>query len=345
MRSHIRTAVVLALAVVLLALFLRNVDISGVVNEIVHAQPGWLALSLASMFLNLAIRSYRWQYLLEPLGSANFGDSFRATAVGFAARSILPAAAGELVRPYFLSRHVAMSATGAFATIVIERLLDMVTILILLASYVFVFGSQLGDASSPILTAVKWAGVTAGALSIAALVVLFVLAGHPARIREFFARLERVMPSSLAGVVARVAEKFAIGLSAIRSPERLLATLGWSFPLWLSIALGIWAAAEAFRLNVPFTGSFLLIALLTVGVTIPTPGAVGGFHEAFRVGATTFFDAPNAAAVGAAIVLHAMSIGPALLLGLFFAAQEGLNLTGLRRLADQAESGKSSIGS
>ena len=56
--------------------------------------------------------------------------------------------------------------------------------------------------------------------------------------------------------------------------------------------------------GVPFTGSFLLIALLVVGVAVPTPGAVGGFHEAFRLGATMFFGAPDDAAVGAAIVLH-----------------------------------------
>ena len=66
----------------------------------------------------------------------------------------------------------------------------------------------------------------------------------------------------------------------------------------------------AFRLAVPFTGSFLLIALLVVGVAVPTPGAVGGFHEAFRLGATAFFGAPDDAAVGAAIVLHAFSIVP-----------------------------------
>ena len=69
---------------------------------------------------------------------------------------------------------------------------------------------------------------------------------------------------------------------------------------------------------------------------MPTPGAVGGFHEAFRVGATMFFGAPDDAAVGAAIVLHLFSIGPSLLLGLFFAAQEGLNVAGMRQLADQA---------
>ena len=147
------------------------------------------------------------------------------------------------------------------------------------------------------------------------------------------------MPSAFAGMIARIAEKFATGLGAIRRPGRLLVALAWSYPLWLSIALGIWAASMAFRFAVPFTGSFLLLAFLAIGVAVPTPGAVGGFHEAFRLGATMFYGAPDDAAVGAAIVLHIFSIGPALLLGLFFAAQEGLNLAAMRRLADQAEQG------
>jgi uncharacterized membrane protein YbhN (UPF0104 family) len=87
----------------------------------------------------------------------------------------------------------------------------------------------------------------------------------------------------------------------------------------------------------PFTGSFLLLALLVLGVAVPTPGAVGGFHEAFRIGATMFYAVPQDDAVAAAIVLHLFSILPALVLGLFFAAQEGLNVGGMRRLADQAE--------
>ena len=72
-------------------------------------------------------------------------------------------------------------------------------------------------------------------------------------------------------------------------------------------------------------------------MAVPTPGAVGGFHEAFRFGATTFFAASDDAAVGAAIVLHAFTIGPSLLLGLVFAAQEGLNIASMQQLADHAE--------
>ena len=339
MRSHVRTIVVLALAGALLAVFLYHVDVRRVGHEIANARPEWLALSLASMFVNLAIRALRWQYLLEPLGATSFANAFRATAVGFAASSLLPARAGEVIRPYFLARqeqhHQRMSATGAFATIVLERLLDIVTVLVLLASYVFVFGRDLGAVNPVAFAWLKWIGAVAAAGALAALLVLFVLAGDPERLGRALNRLTQVMPS-FAALVARIAEKFARGLGAIRRPGRLAVALIWSFPLWLSIAVGIWAVAVAFRLAVPFTGSFLVIAFLVLGVAVPTPGAIGGFHAAFRYSATAFFGAADDAAVGAAIVLHLFSVGPSLLLGIFFAAQVGLNVSGMRRLADQA---------
>lgn len=340
MRSHFRTIVVLALAFALLGVFLYKVDVRGVTGEIIRARPDWLALSLATMFINLAIRAWRWQYLLEPLGHTSFANAFRATAVGFAASSVLPARAGEVIRPYFLARHERMSATGAFATIVLERLLDTVAVLVLLASYVFIFGRDLDASNQVAFTAVKWAGGTAAVGAFVALAVLFFLAKDPARLGQTLTRLGQVLPSALAGLLGRIGEKFAKGLGAIRRPSRLLGALVWSFPLWLCIGLGIWAVTMAFRLPVPFTGSFLLIALLVIGVAVPTPGAVGGFHEMFRFGLTMFFGVSNTAAVGSAIVLHALSIGPALLLGLLFAGQEGLNLAGMRQLADQVEPGR-----
>ena len=187
---------------------------------------------------------------------------------------------------------------------------------------------------------VKWAGASAGAVSIAALVVLFVLAGDPERLGRAMTRLEQVLPSTLAGLIARSRREVrarprrdsASGPSARRARVVVPAL---AVDRARHLVGGAWRSSFA----IPFTGSFLLIALLTLGVAVPTPGAVGGFHEAFRVGATMFYGAPDDAAVGAAIVLHLFSIGPSLLLGLFFAAQEGLNLGSMQRLADQAEQG------
>jgi glycosyltransferase 2 family protein len=343
MRPHFRTFVVLALVAGLLGVFLHNVNLRRVAAEIVRAQPYWLALSLATMLVNLTIRARRWQYLLEPLGATSFGNAFRATAVGFAASSVLPARAGEVIRPYFLARHERMSATGAFATIILERLLDLVTVLVLLAAFVFVFGQGVATGNPTLFAAVKWAGALATVISLAALVVLFMLAGNPEGLTSAMRRFERTRPSALAGMISRVVQKFARGLGTIRRPGRLFVALAWSFPLWLSIDVGIWAIAVAFGFNVPFTGSFLIVPLLTLGVLVPTPGAIGGFHEAFRLGVTVFYGVPDDAAVAAALVLHALSVGPALLLGLFFAARAGLNISGLRQIADRAEEGRANV--
>src|SRR5215510_4427466 len=205
MRSRIRTVVVLALAVGLVAWFLHNVDLRSVAADIVRAKPEWLLLSLATMFVNLALRAWRWKYLLEPLGHTSFGSAFRATAVGFAASTVLPARAGEVIRPYFLARQTKysdqgqMSATGAFATIIVERLLDLITVLVLLALYVFVFDRDLITTNPVAVVWLKWIGATAGAGSLATLVVLFLMAGDPERIGRTLTRLEHVAPSRLAG--------------------------------------------------------------------------------------------------------------------------------------------------
>jgi uncharacterized protein (TIRG00374 family) len=338
MRSRLRTVIVLGIAAVLIGLFFYNVDLRGVAREIVRAHPGWLLFSLATMFVNLAIRAWRWQYLLQPLGMPSFLNAFKATVVGFAASAILPARAGEVIRPYFLSRRERMSATGAFATVILERVLDMLTVAVMLGVYLLVAPDELARADKVAVDAITWAGGTATVVAIAALGFLFVLAGNPVRLGKTLARLEQVLPSRLAGLLARVAEKFATGLAVIRRPGRLMVSLALSIPLWLSIAAGVWACAVAFRLPVSFLGSFLIIALLVIGVAVPTPGAVGGFHWAFRYGVTTFFAAANDAAVGAAILLHALTIGSQLFLGLVFAAEEGLSFSGMKQLADQAES-------
>ena len=340
MRTPWRTVLVLVLGGALVALFLRHVDLRRAATEILHARPEWLVVAFATGFLNLAIRSYRWQYLLRPLGHTGFRNVFRATAVGFAASTLLPARAGEVIRPYFLARTSAddqrVSATGAFATIVLERLLDVITVLALVSSYVFVFGHDAAQANPTAFQWLTWIVATAALGSVAALLVLYGLAADPDRLGRATARIARMMPS-VAAMLARLVEQFARGLAVVRRPGRLLVALGWSFPLWLTIAVGIWAIASAFRLPVPFTGTFVVLALLVLGVAVPTPGAVGGFHAAFRYSATTFFAAPDAAAVGAAFVAHLFSVAPSLLLGLLFAAQSGVNLVAMRDLTQRAD--------
>jgi uncharacterized membrane protein YbhN (UPF0104 family) len=96
---------------------------------------------------------------------------------------------------------------------------------------------------------------------------------------------------------------------------------------------------SAFGIDIPYTGSFLIIALLVVGVSVPTPGGVGGFEAAVQIGLTSFYGVPNDRAVGAALVLHAVSLLPTVVLGFLFLVQDGLGFGGMRNLAHAAVEG------
>ena len=168
-------------------------------------------------------------------------------------------------------------------------------------------------------------------VAIGTLVLMYFMAGHPDRLHAWLLKAERVLPARIAGVIARLARTFAEGFAVVRSPLRMFAALGWSLVLWMVIATGLWAVAVGFGIDMPFTGAWLMLAPLVVGVAVPTPGGVGGFHEAFRIGATSFFGADNDTAVGAAIVLHAISVLPVVIVGLLFIIQDGLKIGGLAR--------------
>ena len=333
MPSRARTVLILLLTVGLLGYFLRNADMAQVWAEIRRARPGLLAGAVLITGLTYVLRAVRWQYVLAPLGETHFSNAFRATVIGFAASFLLPARAGEVIRPLLLARREGLPATATFATIILERLMDMVTVLLLFAVFVLTADPATMSAHPAHLARVKAGGLLAAAVAVVALAVAFMAAGHPERLGRWALRIERVLPAKLARMVATFVESFTQGLGVMRQPRRLLVSLGLSIPLWLSIAAGIWLTSLAFHITLPYVGSFLVMTILVVGVAMPTPGAVGGFHAAYQIGVQSFFGAPDDRAIGAAIVLHAVSFLPVTLLGLFFMARDGLSLSRAQALA------------
>ncbi len=333
MRGHLRTLVVVLVAVGLLALFLRNTDLREVGREFARARLDLVLASLAVTGLTYVLRAARWQYLLLPIGHVRLANALRTTIIGFAATALLPARAGEVLRPYLLARKEGLSATATFATVIVERVLDTLTVVLLFASYLLFFDTGMAAADAVTFRQIQWGGAAAAAACVVLLGGVFFLAGHPATLERLTLGLSKVLPERFSGRASRLVQTFAEGLSIVRSPARLVTAVALSLPLWLSIAIGIWLVTRAFHIDMPFTGSFVIVALLVVGVAVPTPGAVGGFHYFYKLGATAFFAATPDRAVGAALVLHAVSFVPVAIVGLILLAQEGLCLSRLGSLS------------
>jgi len=203
----------------------------------------------------------------------------------------------------------------------------------LLGLFLLLFDPGFGARDPDSFSAVRAGGASAALAALAFLVLLAVLAGHPDWLARLAERVERWLPARAAGGVERAVRRFTQGLAIVRQPRRLLAALGLSIPLWLLIAFGIWCAALAFHMTVPFTGSFLIIAFLVVGVSVPTPGAIGGFHAAFQVAATRFYGVPNDRAVGRPSCCTRCRSCPVVLLGGAFMLHDGLSVARMRELA------------
>lgn len=340
MRSHLRAALVLILTVGLLAYFLRGVNLGEVWEKTREADARLLALGVCVTMMTYALRAFRWQYLLAPIGPTRFSTAFQTTVIGFAASFLLPARAGEVLRPYLLARRENLPPTSAFATIILERLLDLITVLLLFGAFVVAVDPASLSGDPAMYAKVKAGGLLAAGASLAGFLVFYFLAGHPETLGAWALKIERVLPAKLARTVASLVESFAQGLVIMRRPAHLLGSLALSFPLWLSIALGIWVTSRAFHMTFGYMGSFLVMTLLVVGVAVPTPGQVGGFHTAYKIAVMTFFGAPEATAVGAAIVLHAISNLPVTLLALIFMAREGLSFGRMRALAEDGKTGR-----
>ncbi len=329
----LRTAIVSLVSVGLLWWFLRDADLSDIWAEVQAADPGRMFLGFGLVAATYWARAVRWQRLLAPLGHPRFRSIFRATIIGFAALGVLPARAGDVLRPYLLARQEGLPVTAVFATIVMERIFDLVAVLALLAVYVFGFADTT-TMSPRAWRSIEASAAVAAAVAVALLITVWAMAAHPERLARVTAWCTSALPARLGSRIATAVEHFGAGLSVARSPRQFFAALGWSLPVWILGAAEVWAVTTAFGMTLPFTGSFLIQALLVIGVAVPTPGGVGSFHEAYRFGMTSFFGAPNARAVAAAIVVHALAFVPVVILGMVFMAQDGLTLGRLRSMAE-----------
>src|SRR5205809_1046740 len=133
MTGYLKHLSILLVTVALIALFLRQADMSAVGRELARAHLGGVLIALLASVGTFICRTFRWQYLLLPSGRVPFGPAFRATVIGFGANAMLPGRVGEVLRPYLLARKTGLDPTATLATIVLERALDIITLLLLFA--------------------------------------------------------------------------------------------------------------------------------------------------------------------------------------------------------------------
>jgi uncharacterized protein (TIRG00374 family) len=269
--------------------------------------------------------------MLRPVGRVPFSPAFRATSIGFAANTVLPARAGEVLRPALLARERSLPFAALLASILFERVLDA------LAQLVF-FGIALAGPDAGRMGSLGSGRVRILALAVAAVAVtmaLFAVAWRSTTERAVD-RIFRILPERIRPAANRIAHTFLDGFASLKTPRLALLVASGSIAMWLVINVQIYCVMRAFGLELPISAAYVVTTAAVLGLVVPTPGGVGGYHAAVQFALTDVFQVPIATATGVALIAHAVSFVPISIIGFGLFAASPVRREGLSELAKPA---------
>lgn len=304
---------------------LRDVSFPEMMQHLRRAHLGWLAAAAAAATGTFALRALRWRVLLLPaLAESSFRSRFSAVCIGFMANNLLPARLGEFARVYAFARREPVTMSATIASLVVERLLDGVILVLFLLPAVWLSDFQ-GEAAAVTLRRISL--VAAGVVAIGFLFLL-VLVRLPERfLRLASAAAHRVLPRSPADRVTGILASFIAGLGALGQGHLFTRVLAWTAVVWLWNGLSFYLGFLAFDLHGPgFSGALLLQSIIGIAVAVPSsPGFFGPFEAAARLALSGFGVGPSRI-VSFAMGYHIASFIPVTVLGLWYAHRMGITL-------------------
>jgi glycosyltransferase 2 family protein len=334
MKRHVGTILGLGVTVVLLWWVLKDVSWARVGQALAQAHYLWLLPAMVFTMLGYGVRSYRWKFLLMPVKDIGTRSLFSATLIGFLANVVLPARLGELVRPYIIGRREGVSKTASLATIVVERVFDVTTLLACFAAVV------LFAPHGKFPEALRRAGVVVFLVNLAALGVLVLLQVYTSRVLAVARWALSPLPRKLSDRVAGMLGAFAEGLGSLRNGHHLVLISLLSVAMWFTIVLSIWSTLMAMHLDPapPLYASAVLLVVISVGIMLPSaPGYFGPMQWACQVGLGIFGQDASTGFTYSCLYMVTQHL-PVLAFGFYYMSREKLTLGEISRVSTaQAE--------
>lgn len=320
---------------ILLWLAVQNVDFAHAWHYTRQINPVFLIPYMGLVVGEVLIRGLRWFILLAPIQRASYAGLCSATLIGLMANNILPARAGEFVRAYAGARMERIPFSTCFATVVIDRVLDGLTVSALFLPTVLLY-PDLPDS-------VRNAGYAAAGVYVVTLAFLIALLVRESATLQLVATVLRFAPRRVATSVMRLLETFVSGLVVLRRAKLVLISVGISFLVWIGYAGTLYFMALAFDIQLGFAESFVVLLILTIALTLPsTPGFVGAMEWAIKVGLVLFGIDPSQA-FAFAIVYHVTQYVPTTVGGLIVLWMDRLSMVEIAKVQSAASAGSAPI--
>jgi len=294
----------LLIGLVLLYFAFRGIRFSAFLEELIHARYAWVVVSLAFGLISHLLRAARWNLLIEPLGyRPGLKNTFLAVMTGYLANYAFPRI-GEITRCAALNRKSKVPVGQLLGTVVAERAVDFLMLIILFFLVFFIKIHFFGSFIQETIFLPTYEGVREAYLS------------HPA----LWIVLASLLLSSLAALIlfrhqilrirgfSKIREVIRGVMTGIRSVFRMKKRgefLLYTFLVWGMYFLMTWVVfftIPATRSLGPADGLFILV-FGTIGMTLPVQGGIGTYHLLVSLG-LSLYGIPREDGLVYAIISH-----------------------------------------
>jgi len=289
MKIALRVLVIAAVAACLYW-FVREIDWAQLGTALAGAKLWPIALAAVLNFACLWGKAACWRVMLAPRYDVPTTRLFRYTIAAFAGSVLAPARAGEVLRLWTLKRRDGVPVADSAAVAVAEKLLDGISMVLLVAPVPWLLPRLPGWVGSTILVV--------AAIGVALFVALYVAVG-------------RAEPASESWF-----GRFLAGMHVVRSPRRLVQALASLLGVWIADTAMVLLVLYAVGIDQPVAAGVFILFAINLTIALPsTPAGVGAF-EVGAIAAMDVLGVAHAPALAFALIYHVLQVVPLVVVGL-----------------------------
>ncbi len=311
----------------------RKVSLSEMAEAIRDADYWYFLPATVFLFLSLWFRAYRWKYFFKSIKPVRVKDLFASMMIGYMANNVFPMRLGEFLRAYSIGRTANVSKMSSFATIVVERVLDVLTLLFLLGLAFFL---------QPFPKWIQDSGLIILALALGAILFMALLVYKTESTLRLMGKLLSPLPLRWREKILEYTESLIDGFSVLKNPQyyfvvALLSLLIWgSYVAIVHLVLMSFGIVQTYHLTI--LASVVVQIMIGIGVTLPSsPWYVGTYHY-LAMQALAIYGVGQSEALSFAVVLHLFNYIPSTLVGLYYFGRENVKIADALKEKDWVES-------
>ena len=323
-KNHLKFIIGIFISLVFLFLAFRKVNFIEMQEAFAKANYWYLLPTVIAIFIGHWLRVLRWRILLSPIRRVDQLSLFSSLMIGYMGNFILPARLGEFIRAFVLSRKHPVPTSTVLATIVMERIIDVFSLLLIMISVIFVI---------PLPVWVKQGGLITFAIVCGLFVFIILLKMYPQYAQKFLKKITKPFPDHVSQKIFGLYQGFIDGFVLLSRWYHYGIIIFFSLMIWICYASTFQFLIYAFDLDklydLPMIAPVVLLVITTLSIVIPSsPGFIGPYHYLCQLSLGLFNVAPTVS-LTYAIVMHGIGYIPVLIVGFIFLLIEGIRFKGI----------------